>query len=498
MGWEFGLGDTRADVIRGRVAGWPGTMVLKHACSGNVLWTVNETARDGTTERWIGCTLLASAQGLGWGSKEMGEAWGPAALGCPLAFFALVPEPPNELAREWRAQVRAYHAERRRGRAPAQGYDARSLTTQGQRAGVAEHASEMAAGPEVEQVIRDVIERTNLAQAVAIGSGDQSVLAATTTERYFPELTRINQRMLDDGVVAIRMVNAEWGPVAVDPRGTTATATTYETWRTTFADGAADEARGRNDYRLVRHRTGWRIDAVELPSDAPRSMEERSPGPPGPPRPPATPANQTSPEPGLAVGSSPPGRDTEVAAANSPATKPRRRPRAAARSAGPQPVGRFLIERGPLRGWWAVIDTECTQCAHHLDSWWRTRRAARLQAAFLSQALEQCRAQYGRIAETVWHHSWRGVYDAGVRTDPPPSGTVRVMSVKGWVDVEAEALQRDLLRQAINLWAVRHRPISQIASDLGLPRGTVVQVIRETGVRRYPWPATLRGAAPMQ
>src|SRR5262245_22253832 len=111
-----------------------------------------------------------------------------------------------------------------------------------------------AAEPTVEQAIRDVIERGNLAQAAAISSRDQSLMAATSTERYWQELARINQRMLDGGVVAIKLVNLEWGPVAVGPGGTTATAITYETWRTTFADGATDDARDRNDYRLVRDR----------------------------------------------------------------------------------------------------------------------------------------------------------------------------------------------------------------------------------------------------
>src|SRR5437867_12207347 len=40
------------------------------------------------------------------------------------------------------------------------------------------------AEPTTEQIIRDVIERGNLAQAAAISSRDQSVMAATSTERY--------------------------------------------------------------------------------------------------------------------------------------------------------------------------------------------------------------------------------------------------------------------------------------------------------------------------
>src|SRR5919199_4379452 len=156
--------------------------------------------------------------------------------------------------------------------------------TSGMVAGPEAQQAAPAPEPTAEQLIRDVVERGNQAQAAAIASHDQSVMAATSTERYFQELARINQRLLDGGVVAIKLVNLEWGAVAVDPSGTTATATTYETWRTTFTDGTVDDARDRNDYRLVRDRTGWRIDADEHPDEGPRSAapppsEPREPSP---------------------------------------------------------------------------------------------------------------------------------------------------------------------------------------------------------------------------
>jgi hypothetical protein len=91
-------------------------------------------------------------------------------------------------------------------------------------------------------------------------------MADTSTSRYYQELVRTNQDLLDHGVTAIKLVRLEWGPVSVN--GTTATATTYETWRTTYADGITDESRDRNVYTLVKDGDAWRIDADDHPDDA--------------------------------------------------------------------------------------------------------------------------------------------------------------------------------------------------------------------------------------
>lgn len=41
----------------------------------------------------------------GWGYKDVEESCGPIYYSCPVSYFELVPEPPNEWAREWREEV---------------------------------------------------------------------------------------------------------------------------------------------------------------------------------------------------------------------------------------------------------------------------------------------------------------------------------------------------------------------------------------------------------
>lgn len=48
----------------------------------------------------------------GYGYKDMDESMGPCEKDCPLSLLALCDEPPNEWAKTWREEVRAYHAAR--------------------------------------------------------------------------------------------------------------------------------------------------------------------------------------------------------------------------------------------------------------------------------------------------------------------------------------------------------------------------------------------------
>src|SRR5436190_4935786 len=118
----------------------------------------------------------------------------------------------------------------------------------------------------VEAAIQNVIARGNDEQVQAIASGNAKVMADTSTSRYYQELVQTNQDLLDNGVTGIKLVKLEWGPTQVN--GNTATATTYETWRTTLDDGTTDESRDRNVYTLVRDGSTWRIDADDHPDDA--------------------------------------------------------------------------------------------------------------------------------------------------------------------------------------------------------------------------------------
>jgi hypothetical protein len=128
--------------------------------------------------------------------------------------------------------------------------------------------------------IQQVIQHSNDEQVQAIATGDSSVMADTVTGAHYQDLVQVNQDLLDSGVTSIGLVALEWGDIHVT--GSTATATTYETWRTDFADGTGQQSRDRNDYRLVLDPSGaWKIAADNHPDVATSTPPGITPAPPG-------------------------------------------------------------------------------------------------------------------------------------------------------------------------------------------------------------------------
>jgi hypothetical protein len=111
--------------------------------------------------------------------------------------------------------------------------------------------------------VKQVIERANHAQQRAFATGDAAVMRENATAGYFDELTQINTDLARGGVVDFTLVRIEWGDVAVS--GATATATAYETWRTSYSDGSQDQRTDRNDYTLVLEGAAWKIQADVQP-----------------------------------------------------------------------------------------------------------------------------------------------------------------------------------------------------------------------------------------
>ncbi len=61
--------------------------------------------------RYIGCDLLLPGRkGEGWGYKDLCESMGPCYYTCPLSHLDMVPV----ANAEWRTQVHAWHAARKR------------------------------------------------------------------------------------------------------------------------------------------------------------------------------------------------------------------------------------------------------------------------------------------------------------------------------------------------------------------------------------------------
>jgi hypothetical protein len=111
---------------------------------------------------------------------------------------------------------------------------------------------------------KQVIERANQAQQKAFATGDVSLMRDTATAAYYDELTQINTDLARGGVIGFTLVRIDWGDVTVS--STTAAATAYETWRTTYSDGSQDQRTDRNDYALVLDSGAWKIQADVQPS----------------------------------------------------------------------------------------------------------------------------------------------------------------------------------------------------------------------------------------
>ncbi len=119
--------------------------------------------------------------------------------------------------------------------------------------------------PAEEAAIRDVIRRTNEQQAVAIATGDPSVMRETATDRHYREMVENNDNLRASGVTRIELVGLEWGQITV--QGTRAEATTFETWMVTTPTGRLLVPPERNLYRLVQEDGVWKVDANEHPDE---------------------------------------------------------------------------------------------------------------------------------------------------------------------------------------------------------------------------------------
>jgi hypothetical protein len=141
---------------------------------------------------------------------------------------------------------------------------------------------------DVSSAIQQVIQQSNDEQVQAIAARDPSIMADTVTTDHYAELVQINQDLLDAGIANIQLVKLEWGAIAVE--GSTATATTYETWTTAFSDGSLDQSRERNDYSLVLDNGAWKIKTDAHPDQAQAG---------GRPAPGSSPGANTQPPPTL-------------------------------------------------------------------------------------------------------------------------------------------------------------------------------------------------------
>jgi hypothetical protein len=149
-----------------------------------------------------------------------------------------------------------------------------------------------AAQSSAEQAIQDVIQRGNIAQMQALANRDPALLGDGSLGAYAQLLVQTNQGLIDSGVVSIELVNLEWGPITISD--SSASATTFETWRTSYSDGPTEFVRDRNVYSLIQHTDGaWRIVGDQHP-DARSRTPAPPPESPAPPPPDVEPGGGTS------------------------------------------------------------------------------------------------------------------------------------------------------------------------------------------------------------
>src|SRR5882762_4624786 len=89
-------------------------------------------------------------------------------------------------------------------------------------------------------------------------------MSDTATQAHYQQLVQINQNLLAQGVTSIRLANLTWGPITIN--GSTATATSYETWVTTFSDSTTMQSTDTNVYTLLQQNGSWIIQDDQQPT----------------------------------------------------------------------------------------------------------------------------------------------------------------------------------------------------------------------------------------
>jgi hypothetical protein len=125
-------------------------------------------------------------------------------------------------------------------------------------------ASTAASDPSVAAAVKQTIESANQAQAKAFNTGDATLMRATATASFYTQLQQTNRDLAASGVTGIELVSTDF--LSVTATGASATATTLETWRSSYNDGSSDTSTARNDYTLVLEGGAWKIATDDQPS----------------------------------------------------------------------------------------------------------------------------------------------------------------------------------------------------------------------------------------
>lgn len=113
MGWDFGVYSMKEMKKQSREAIIKmGAKLIAEKTEGRNWWRVIELKNG---ERIISLHLTKQEKRYGqtWtGYKALTESMGPCEVNCPLEFLAMVPEPNSQYSKQWREEVRQYHAKK--------------------------------------------------------------------------------------------------------------------------------------------------------------------------------------------------------------------------------------------------------------------------------------------------------------------------------------------------------------------------------------------------
>ena len=136
-----------------------------------------------------------------------------------------------------------------------------------------------AAVPDATTAIQAVIQQANAEQQQAFDHNDPQLMADTATAARYAELVQTNAALRNSGVTAIELVSMSFDQLSVS--GSTAQATTTETWRATYADGSTVEGTSENDYIVVFDNGTWKVQSdVQPASPVDPSTTTTTPGQP--------------------------------------------------------------------------------------------------------------------------------------------------------------------------------------------------------------------------
>jgi hypothetical protein len=139
-------------------------------------------------------------------------------------------------------------------------------------------------------IIQNVIQKTNQEQVQALATRDPTIMQDTSTAGFYQQSVQTLNDLLSSGVTAIQLVDLKWGTVTLTD-ASSAQATTYETWSTTFSDGSTMKETDTNIYTLVLESGTWKVQEDQHPGANNQGSPQANAGGATSPATPAPPAD---------------------------------------------------------------------------------------------------------------------------------------------------------------------------------------------------------------